>query len=58
LIGLLGRQFSLRSLENHSLIGVLSSVLQQNTKGYWHKNTLQNTLDVLEGIFALPTLGN
>jgi hypothetical protein len=44
-------------LDNHCPIGVLSGVLQQNTLGVWHKNTLQNTLGVLQGIFALSTLG-
>jgi hypothetical protein len=66
MIGPLGRRFGPRSSGNHRPIGVLpqntfgvlSGVLWQNTKGCWHENTLQNTLSVLQGIFALSTLGN
>jgi hypothetical protein len=58
MIDLLGGRFGPHSSDDHRPIGVLSGVLQQNTKGCWHENTLQNTLDVLQGIFALSTLGN
>jgi hypothetical protein len=58
MIGPLGGRFGPRSSGDHRPIGVLSGVLRQNTKGCWHENTSQNTLSVLQGIFALSTLGN
>jgi hypothetical protein len=57
MIGLFGRQFGPCSSGDYCPIGILSGVLWQNTLGVWHKNTLQNTLGVLKGIFALSTLG-
>jgi hypothetical protein len=58
MIGPLGGRFGPHSLGDDRPIGVLSGVLQQNTKGCWCENTLQNTLSVLQGVFALSTLGN
>jgi hypothetical protein len=58
MIGQLSRQFGPHSSGDDCPIGVLFCVLWQNIKDCWHKNTLQNTLGVLQGIFELSTLVN